>query len=136
MVNFVGIGVLKVEGLGRLTVEDAQGVVDLRQHLLAAGGGVLARADEGAQFQRILPHLAGQDRQILGRAGGVDRFRHDPRGHDAVLFDQADGHIPLAAVRQRIAHQGEGLAVVQFLTGEVDDVLKEEVCLFQLVIEG
>ena len=30
------------------------------------------------------------------------------QGHHTVLFDQADGHIPLAAVGQRVAQQGVG----------------------------
>ena len=129
------VGILKVKAPGGLAVEDAQGVVDLRQHLLAAGGRVLSLFCHGPQFQRILPQLAVQDGQILGRAGGVDCLRHDPGGHHAVLFDQADGHIPLAAVGQRVAQQGVGLAVGQILIRKVEDVLKEEICLFQLIVE-
>ena len=136
VVDLVGIGVLEIEGLGRLAVEDAQGIVDLCQHLLAAGRGVLAFTDKGAELQRILAQLAVQDGQVLGRAGGVHRLRHHPGGHNTVLFDEADRHIPLAAIGQRVSQQGEGLAVVQFLRGKVNDVLKEEVCLFQLVVEG
>lgn len=74
VVDLVGIGVLEIEGLGRLAVEDAQSIVDLCQHLLAAGRGVLAFADKGAKLQRILAQLTVQDGQVLGRAGGVHRL--------------------------------------------------------------
>ena len=61
VVVLILVGVLKVKAPGRLAVEDAQGVVDLRQHLLAAGARVLSLFCHGPQLQRILPQLAVQE---------------------------------------------------------------------------
>ena len=82
-----------------------------------------------------LTHLVVQHGVHPGRTGRALGFGHHRLGGDAVLFHQADEHIPLAAVLDGALQQPSHRAVVHRPVRGLDDCFQHEVGAFHLVPE-
>jgi len=125
----------------RLAVVEHQDAIDLGQHSLLRRAKLVERlflGGQGPELRRIDAQYALQDRIHGGRVLRVMRLWHDRLGNQAVLLDQCDGEIPIAAVGAHAAEQGQKkvqLAVQRLSIGQRDHVLEERVGLFELVPE-
>jgi hypothetical protein len=108
-----------------------------QQLLLERTGRGEARSPtyHGAQAQRRTPQLRAQGRVHALRAARRLRLGHELLRHHAVLQEDADLHVPLAAIaQQRLAGEQERHEpVVEIAVGEGDHVLEEVVGPLDLV---
>ena len=132
------IAPLPLKRLRRLAQVDGRHAINHGHHFYFEGaqrGFGSAIGVHPAQFGGKFAQFGGDQPVHVARIGAAFGLRHHRFGYDAVLFDEVDEHVPLAAVLDGVFEQvGEQTAVYR-LVGRADDALQKEVRFFDFVPE-
>ena len=126
------------EFLYRLAQSKAEHAINLSQHFGLTSlnsSSFLSLSYHLAEFQTILTELAADKAAHLGSIVAGESLRLSTHRHKTIFASQVGNATESTTVVERVLEEELHLRILDALLTEVDDTLKHEVSLLQLVVE-